>query len=118
MNASKYNKSEILRNAWVIFRASSVSFSQALKTSWNKAKISYTVNANGSIVSEKSLVAVFELSFSQTKEREWVKKAGARWNAENKTWILTTSACQIGASANYGLHVIPSHIVSLIKSIA
>ena len=38
MNASKYNKSEILRSAWVIFRTSTVSFSQALKSAWTKAK--------------------------------------------------------------------------------
>jgi len=114
-----FNKSEIFKSAWALVRTGK-SLSEALKAAWASAKapaIAYSLNANGSAVSNNTLTAVFELSFSQAKEREWVKKEGARWNAETKEWTLKTNACNIGASANYGLHIIPSHLVQIAKSI-
>lgn len=77
----------------------------------------YTVNQNGAAVSQMPLTAIFSLDFSQAKERGWVKSEGARWDAENKTWVLTTKPCTIGASANYGLHIIPAHLVSIASKI-
>ena len=35
----KYNKSKIMKNAWTKFRASSITFSEALKESWADAFI-------------------------------------------------------------------------------
>lgn len=36
--AAKYNKSEVMRKAWYIYRHSFMSFSEALKESWKRIK--------------------------------------------------------------------------------
>lgn len=116
MNTS-FNKSQIFKAAWNMVKNAGKSLSEALKAAWAQAKNILEADELGRIISDKAFVAYFSLDFSQSKERGWVKNAGAKWDALKKEWVLNTKEVAIASSNLYGKHVLDAHLVSLAKNI-
>ena len=97
-----FNKSEIFKNAWTIVRTAGKTLSEALKAAWVKAKTVTMEKAHealrriegiygmGAKLAQESRV-VLSIPFADSKGREWAKKDGFRWNAEDKTWFKVTN---------------------------
>lgn len=61
----KYNKSEIMKNAWSIYRAGNNSFSVALKLSWKRAKAVF----NTDTICDLQVGDIIEMSDDITEQK-------------------------------------------------
>lgn len=100
----KYNKSEIMKAAWALYRkaqkwVSSLSFSECLRRAWANAK-QYARTFRGYVsidgVDGKITVDVlFGRVYGQTYGwRKTLKDFGAVWCSEDKQWALPTDRVQ------------------------
>lgn len=106
----KYNKSEIMKNAWNLFKmfqkwADPLSFSECLRRAWNAAKKSIEnikkLMSNGcmKIINGsrlgliRTVAADYAMGWIVTGKtyaaRKELKTAGFRWDPEFKNWFTT-----------------------------
>ena len=100
---TKYNKSEIMKNAWNLFKGNKkvaeayrLSFAECLHRAWEKAKYAVKVDnkLNGRVVvndkySPITMTKNFEEWAVSGKTFAWkkiLKDLGFSWDCENKTW--------------------------------
>lgn len=97
----KYNRSEIMKRAWVLVKKENMDISSALKKSWKEAK-----NMNGKIkmnvVGNETFTVDTEtgkVSGKTYKSKDFLKdNFDAKWDAESREW--TVDADKFNAELN------------------
>lgn len=89
----KYNKSEIMKNAWIIVRECKCTISVALKRAWEKAKEAFKLAKLGTYfnASLNGCQVLFNLgdgivSGNTFYCKKVLKEYGLRWNPSEKYW--------------------------------
>lgn len=99
----KYNRSEIMKNAWKLFRMAQKwvepeTFSWALKRAWAEAKEAIAKHSGkhevnfGTLMHPISVIVDMDrliVSGNTFNCRREIKKYGCKWDAERKVWAGT-----------------------------
>lgn len=103
-----YNRSEIMKNAWTMYRTSQkwiskLTFSECLRRSWKQAKEDAKVNAmlddciiikpEGKLFCRRGIVADYTMGWNITGitflYRKELRSAGFKWDCESRCWYTT-----------------------------
>lgn len=94
MKTTKYNKSEILKRAWKLFRQNGSTFSNALKSAWWFAKkqvseANTVYNSVGEIIRETEKAIQFTSYLGKKLVNVWLPKSQITISQEGNHTVIT-----------------------------